>query len=87
LIGAGPEAYMKGRGMLAFLILAALVTTIRPVVAVRGVGALHRLPKRSRLREAPALRSRRPKERDLPDMLLQDGSGIQRSGDRMRLWS
>jgi len=52
---------------------------------VRGAGDLHRLPK-SRLREAPALRSIRREVRDLPNKLLEDGSGTLRSGMRMRLW-
>ena len=63
--------------MLALLILAALVATLVAGCGGAGSGALHRLSKSSRRREAPALRSRRPKVRDLPDY----DSGTPRSGD------
>ena len=49
--------------MLALLILAALVATLVAGCGGAGSGALHRLSKSSRRREAPALRSRRPKVR------------------------
>ena len=67
--------------MLALLILAALVATLVAGAAVLGAGS-SQAPKSSRRREAPALRSRRPKVRDLPDY----DSGTPRSGMRMRLW-
>jgi len=87
LIGTGPDAYMKGMRKLALLILAALVmATILAGCGGAGSGALHRLPKSSRRREPPPLRSRRPKARDLPSKLRENGSGTLRSGARMHPW-